>query len=260
MRRRAIALGLLALAGLAATRAAAADEKAACIRAHEHGQELRIGGRWIEARSLLLACAQPACPAPLVRDCTQWSGELARQIPTVVVAATAPDGTDTDDAVLSIDGARVAARLPSTPVALDPGEHLLRFEHPGWTAIEERLVLHDGERERPVRVRFAAPRAPAPPSPPPVAAYAATAVAAAVTAASITFLVLGKVREHDLATSPCGRAGTCSDASVDPIRTDYVVAGVAAGVAAVAAGVAIWQFLAHRPSTTAAAPALGFAF
>jgi hypothetical protein len=242
---------------------ARADEKAACIKAHEHGQEVRFANRWVEARTLFLACAQPSCPAPLVKDCTEWSGELALQIPTIVVAAKRPDGSDIDDAKLFVDGALLASRLPSTPIPLDPGDHVLRFEHPGWNATEKRLVLHDGEHERAIQVQFTSGLsvASATPASTHVGAYTATGVAAVVAAGSVAFLVVGKVREHDLATSPCGVAGTCSDAQVNPVRVDYVVSGVAAAAAAVAVGVAAWQFVARRPSPpTAGVSTLRFEF
>ncbi len=256
-----VALLEACLLALGVTGTARADDKAACIKAHEHGQEVRFANRWVEARTLFLACAQPSCPVPLVRDCTQWSGELALEIPTIVVAAKRPDGSDIDDAKLFVDGELLAPRLPSTPIPLDPGEHVLRFEHPGWSAAERRLVLHDGERERAIQVQFTAGPPAASETRAPVGAYTATGVAAVVAAVSVTFLVVGKVREHDLATSSCGEGGTCSDAQVAPIRVDYVVSGVAAGAAAVAVGVAIWQFLARRQSfSTAGASTLRFDF
>jgi hypothetical protein len=256
-----VALFRVCLLALGFTGIARADDKAACIKAHEHGQEVRFANKWVEARTLFLACAQPSCPAPLVRDCTQWSEELALETPTIVVAAKRPDRSDTDDAKLFVDGALLESHLPSTPITLDPGDHVLRFEHPGWSAIEQRLVLHDGEHERAVQVQFAAVLPPAGDTRAPAGAYAATGVAAVVAAVSVTFLVVGKVREHDLATSPCGEVGTCSDAQVNPIRADYVVSGIAGGAAAVAVCVAVWQFLARRPSpTTAGASTLRFDF
>jgi hypothetical protein len=222
--------------------------------AHEHGQEARLANKWTQARKLFLECAQPICPAPLVKDCTQWSGELAQQIPSIVVAAKRPDGRDAEDVALFVDAAPIGPRLPSTPILLDPGPHTLRFEHAGWSPVEERVVLRDGEQERGIRVQFTAPGRTTVPAErsPPVAAYVATGFAAVLAAVSIAFLVRGKTSEHDLATSPCGRAGTCTDAQVSPIRTDYIVSGVTAGAAGIALGLAIWQFAAHGSTSNAA--------
>ncbi|HEX3770840.1 MAG TPA: hypothetical protein VHV30_08255 [Polyangiaceae bacterium] len=245
----ALAAGLTGLAALALPGAARADEKTACIEAHEHGQEVRLASHWLEARRLFLACAQPACPPLVVQDCTRWEEELAQHTPSVVVSAKRSDGSDVEDVALFIDGARFASRLPAVPIPLDPGDHVLRFERAGARAVERTLTLRDGERDRAVQVRFEVPAAggsvaSADARPARVVPWIAAGVGAAAAVASIALLVTGKTSEHDLAASACGRAGTCADAQVAPIRADYVGAGVTAGVAAVAVGIALWQFLA----------------
>ena len=235
------------------------DEKAACIEAHEHGQEVRLANRWVEAHRLFLVCAQPSCPALVVQDCTRWADELSQHLPSVVVSAKRRDGTDMDDVALFIDGAPFGSRLPVVPISLlDPGEHVLRLERAGSGAVERRVTLHDGERDLrvemesrtarhvedglshavPLRSRRTPPRG----------------VGVAATIASIAFLAAGKVKEMDLASSPCGRSGTCTDGQVNPIRVDYVLSGTTAGVAAVAAVIAVWQFVAHGSASRAPAP------
>lgn len=253
MRRSRVAL-LVTACLASATGVARADEKATCIEAHEHGQELRLASHWGEARKLFLLCAQPTCPALLVQDCIRWAGELAQEIPSVVVSAKQA-GLDIDDVATFIDGSRFGSRLPAVPIPLDPGEHVLRFERTGFGPVEKRVILHDGEHDRRVEVSFEAPSSAtkAEPSGAPLGAYAVTGLAAVAVGASVTFLVLGKVREHDLATSPCGQSGTCSDSQVNPIRIDYTVSGIAAGVAAVAVGIAVWQLVVHRSRATTAA-------
>jgi hypothetical protein len=77
-------------------------------------------------------------------------------------------------------------------------------------------------------------------------------VGAVAAVSSGVFLGIGKIREHDLAASPCGQAGTCTQAQVDPIRLDYVVSGITAGVAAVAVAIAAWQFLSGGSRSTGA--------
>jgi hypothetical protein len=240
------------LAWLAAAGDARADDKAACVAAHEHGQEVRLANHWVEARRLFLACAQPSCPALVVRDCTEWEIDLGQRIPTILVSAKRADGTDVSDVSLTIDGNAVGPKLAVVPIPLDPGEHVLRFEHAGWRPVETRVTLHDGEHDRRVDVQLEPPAASAPvgtrgtgTTGAPVAAYVATGLGVAAAIASGVFLTVGKIDEHDLADSPCGRAGTCTDPQVAPIRTDYIVSGVTAGVAAVAVGIGIWQFLAH---------------
>jgi hypothetical protein len=252
---RAVAFVAASLASLQGARTARADETSTCMAAHEHGQEVRLANHWVEAQRLFLECAQASCPALVVRDCTQWELELRARIPTVVVSAKRADGSDVGEVSLTVDGAPVGPGLPTVAISLDPGEHVLRFEHPGWPAVQTRVTLRDGEHDRPVDVRLEPPANPAPLAAPsagaPVGAYVATGVGAAAAIASVVFLVVGKVDEHNLAASTCGQAGTCQESQVSPIRTDYVVSGITAGVAAVAVGLGIWLFLAHEPSPTA---------
>jgi hypothetical protein len=255
---RAVALVTATLAWLQGAQNARADETSTCMAAHEHGQEVRLANHWVEARRLFLTCAQASCPALVVQDCTQWELELRARIPTVVVSAKRADGSDVDQVLLTIDGGPVGPPLPTAPLPLDPGEHLLRFEHPGWPAAQTVVTLRDGEHDRPVDVRLEPPASPAPPLAEPsrgapVGAYVATGVGAAAAIASVVFLAVGKVDEHNLAVSQCGQAGTCLGSQVSPIATDYVVSGITAGVAAVAVGLGIWLFLAHKPSPGAAA-------
>jgi hypothetical protein len=256
MRGPRAAVVAASLSCLSVARVAQADEKASCMSAHEHGQEVRLADHWVEARRLFLVCAQPGCPALVVQDCTRWELELALRIPSVVVSAKRADGSDVDDVSLTIDGTTVGRRLPAVPIPLDPGEHVLRFEHPGWPAVETRVTLHGGEHDRRVDVTLEPPadstRVAAPSRGAPVGAYVATGIGAAAAIASVVFLVVGKVAEHNLAQSSCGQGGTCTDDQVAPIRTDYIVSGATAGVAVIALGFGLWQFLAHKPDPTAA--------
>jgi len=247
MRGSRAALVAASLACLTAPSVVQADEKASCMAAHERGQEVRLANHWVEARRLFLVCAQASCPALVVQDCTRWELELGPHIPSVVVSAKRADGSDVDDVSLAIDGTTVGRPLPVVPIPLDPGEHVLRFEHAGWPAVETRVTLHDGEHDRRVDVRLEPPAADSTrvserSRRAPTGAYVATSIGAAAAIASIVFLVVGKIAEHNLAASSCGHAGTCSDAQVSPIRTDYIVSGVTAGVAVIAVGLGIWQF------------------
>jgi hypothetical protein len=253
---------ILALAAaLLPARTATAEEKTSCLDAHEHGQELRLAGHWVDARRLFLSCAQPTCPSLIVQDCTRWVGELAGELPTVVVAVQGPDGADITDVALSVDGTPFGSRIPAVPIPLDPGDHVLRFERAGLTPVERHVVMRDGEHERHLLVTFDAPPVVGTPlAPPPPASrpsntwgYVALGATVALTAASVTLLVVGKVGEHNLATEPCGVEGICTDAQVDPIRGEYVASAVVAGVAAAAAAVTVWQLVTHHKDASSTA-------
>jgi hypothetical protein len=247
---------IVAFALAAGGRARAADAKAACIEAHARAQELRIGGRWRKAQEELRACAQSSCPAPVVEDCARWHGELKRQMPSVVLAANGPDGGDTLDVRLIVDGAPLAERLPTTAVELDPGEHVVRLEHSGWRPVEQRVVVREGEKERRLTLHFAAQRmesAASERSSRSALPIVLLGAGLAATGVGVTFGVLGRGRETELADSPCGQAGRCAPSDVDVVRRDYWIAGIAGGIGLAAVGIGIWLLVARPADASHAA-------
>jgi hypothetical protein len=237
------------LALMSETHARADVTKAACVDAHARAQEHRLAGRWRKAQEDLRTCAQAECPQPVTEDCTRWHSELTKQMPSVVFVAKGPNGDDTLDVHLVVDGTSIAERLPPTALELDPGEHTVTLEHSGWKPIEERIVVREGEKERKVTLRFELPsRESAVRARPSRAALPILVLGAGIVATGIgtTFGILGRSRELDLANSPCGHTGTCAPSDVDVVRRDYWILGIAGGIGLVAIGLGIWQ-LVTRP-------------
>jgi hypothetical protein len=251
--RRAAAIGLVAVALLGPRGAGAQSTKAACIAAHGDGQELRLHGRWRDAEARFRACST-GCPGPITEDCARWYDEVRAKMPTLLVAATGPDGADTVDVALLVDGVHTADRLPATAFEVDPGEHVVRLEHPGWTPVEQRIVVRESEKDKRVALSFAPASAPsagtseaAPAaSSAPVLGYVLLGVGAVAAAVAIPFFVVGKVDENDLRNDSCGPTATCLPDTVGQINRDYAVAGIAGGVGLVAIGLGVWQLLSHK--------------
>jgi hypothetical protein len=178
---------------------------------------------------------------------------VEKAMPSVVVAAVGPDGSDTVDVALSVDGARVADRLPATALDLDPGEHTLRVERTGWAATEQKVVVREGEKERRVVLRFmpqgggehAAPGRGAP-----TFGIVMLVVGGVAGALGITLAIVGKMKENSLDALPCAAMGNCNESDVNTLRLEYYSAAVAGGIGALALGVGLWQVLA-RPSAPA---------
>jgi hypothetical protein len=268
MRRGACALLATAIP-LLSPHVVRADDKAACIDAHGAGQEQRLKSHWLDAEKSFKLCARSTCPSVIVTDCVRWYDELRAAIPGVIVAAKAPDGSDTMDASLIIDGARVADHLSAMSIEVDPGEHTIALEHSGWPSVAQKVVLREGEKERRVILSFAAdgsePMPAAVPSgrPSPLLGILLVSTGVVAAAVSIPLGVVGKVQEDDLASQPCGRAGTCSRGDVDAIARDYWIAGIVGGLGAVALGLGIWQLVSRgqeRPAVALSASGIRFAF
>ncbi len=243
------ALLLLALAtttsSIAYGAGAGTSDKLACLTAHEQGQRARNDGHTGEARRQLVACARPACPALVEKDCSTLLAELEVEQPTLLLEARDETGNETLVLHVFVDGVRVDER-EGLAVPVDPGEHTLRIELPGHPPLEQRVVARPREKNRRVVFSLARPQPPPPASSsaPPTAAWVFSAVGVAALGSFAAFAISGKSLEHDDASS-C--APTCSDSTVSTVRAHYIAADVSLGVAAVSTAAALYFFL-HRPA------------
>src|SRR5262249_31248274 len=159
---------------------------------------------------------------------------------------------DLADVSVWIDGALSKKRLDGLPMALDPGEHVLRFEVAGGGSVEQRVVLRAGEQGRRIAVAMPPseqaqastpePARPTPAAKPPAPAQTpaprslplVTIVCGSVAVAGLgsfaTFAILGKTLEKKRASS-C--SPSCTDDELAPVRRDYLVADISLGVALV---------------------------
>jgi hypothetical protein len=259
---------LLAIAALASMPSAAfaGGVKRECVDAYEHAQLLRRDGKLRAAREQLLVCVQDRCPELARQDCVKWLREVEDTTPSIIVRARGGAG-DLADVRVTFDGAPLLERLDGRPVAVDPGEHTLRFEHPGEPLTERKVVIAAGEKNRVVEVTFssgspaavptvptappikdAAPStsgpAPGGPSVVPVATIILGSLGLVATGLSTYFEIKGLGdRQHLFQTCD----GHCQQADVDAAYRELRVGDVAGAVALASLGGALWVFLA-RPS------------
>jgi hypothetical protein len=89
-------------------------------------------------------------------------------MPEIVFQLKDASGNDASGATVSIDGAPVSGGADGKALEVDPGEHVFRFEAAGHAAVERRLVIHEGGKDRTERVVLpASVSASTQPSPPP---------------------------------------------------------------------------------------------
>jgi hypothetical protein len=237
---------------------ARADDKDACIGAHERGQSLRNEGHLRAARAELLVCARDGCPQLITADCRPWLNAVNEDLPSVVLAVRDENGVETSSVRVSIDGALLAASLDGRPLDVDPGDHLLRFERAGQTAIEQRVFVRVREKERVVQLTFAPTSRPEVPpaaqeAPPSGSRWSAGVIVSGLLGvaglgAFAIAGVTGKVAESDLASSGC--KPNCDAGKIDDVRAHYVVAYASLGAGVVGLGVATGLFLS-RPRSPA---------
>jgi hypothetical protein len=245
----------VALLALLPARVEAADEKRACASAYERAQQLRRSGSLRASREQLLICAQDRCPDVARVDCVRWLREVDDAIPTLVVRARDPSGSDLADVRVFVDDVLLAPRLDGQPLVVDPGEHTLRLEHGDGPPLEQHLVVVMGEKNRIVAVTLpgevpslprVAPVQPARPEPSPPSRFptaAAILAGVGVIAAGVsTYFEVAGIGDRRHLFNTC--AGHCSQSDVDFAYRELRAGDVAAGVALVSLAGAIWLYLA----------------
>ncbi|WP_437669310.1 hypothetical protein [Sorangium sp. So ce131] len=264
--RRALTLALTAALALAGTRAHA--DKQACAAAYERAQDLRREGRLLDAREALITCSQPSCPAAAVADCGPWLAEVEQSLPSVVIAARDARGRERLDVRVLVDGRLVAPALDGKAVPVDPGAHTFRYEPAGGPAVEEHVVIREGEKNRRLTVTLGAPPAGADARAPqperresPAASRSSDAPASSVpalvwvfggagVAGLAVFAAAGAMSlgaEADLRASCAPR---CAEGDVSAIRVQHAVADVGLGVGVLSLGAAAWLYFT-RPAAAA---------
>ncbi len=243
------ALGVLSIS--APVRAESAE---ACSSAYTKGQEDRLAGRLYGARQAFKSCAEPRCPAAVVRDCKRWATEVEADLPTARLHITSPSGERIANVHALADGVPLTATELEQPLILEAGPHLLRFEAAGYRPLELQTALRPTDRELSVAVVLHAldERPAQAPKRVPVLALALAGVGALALGSSLYF-GLRSHREYEDLRASCAPA--CNPARADALRSNAVVSDVAlvAGVGALAA--AAWVYVGSR-STPSAVTAL----
>ncbi len=124
-----------------------------CMTEHEQARLLRLKKHWLAARTAMAACAAESCPLALRTDCRTWADELARSLPSLLLVIERDDD-GVAPATLHIDGQRLELVNPSRPIEVLPGTHRLSVTLEGYPALEQEVVLAEGEKNHLLRFRF----------------------------------------------------------------------------------------------------------
>jgi len=149
--------GLLLLTAAQVTAQVADPATSECLAAYERSVSLRAAHALRDARTQLLACAAPTCPADVRNECALRVSEVNSQIPTLVFEAQDHARSDLSQVKVSMDGHPLAQKLDGSALSVDPGEHRFVFEVAGSAPVEKSLVLREGEKDRRERVVLGAP-------------------------------------------------------------------------------------------------------
>ena len=175
-------------------------------------------------------------------------------------------GNHLRDVRVSMDGIVLAKVLDGRPIAVNPGDHTIRYEIAGAPPIDERLLSRPARRTACCQSRSErrTPRTPHTDSPrdlpredrpideepitveSPSAPPLAWVFAGASVVALGSFAIFGTIGRSDLDDLRGRCAGHCAEQDVDRAWTKLVIADISLGVGVVAAGLATWLFLSPR--------------
>jgi len=264
---RGLALGwLLAAPGVAA----APPSKQECAQAYAETQSQSKANKLRTARAQALLCAQPSCPGIISKDCRTWLEELERNLPTVVLGARGATGQDVALVHVTMDGEAFAARLDGDALPVDPGEHSFHFELDGSPAVDIKVVIRVGERNRRIDASFTPPPAPAPapaPAPPeapgpanaplPVspAVFVLGGIAVVGLGVFATFGTLGENQKSYFDSTCVAQKQPCPPDAASSVRTKLIIGdvGLFTALAAVGVGTTVFFVGRARPSAPAGA-------
>jgi hypothetical protein len=265
MRTRSLATPAVVLLSLVsfAPRARAEQSVEACSDAYTLGQEERLAGHLYSAQKQFDLCADPSCPRAVVGDCERWSREVISDLPTVLIKTTTASGQPVPGLKVTVDGAVISPSHLVKPFVLDAGQHVLRFEAPGYEPLEIEPSLRARDHEvpisavlRPIAVvaspssRVASPdQASASSRALPVTALTFVGVGVVALGTSIFFGVSAKNKYDDLKAS-C--APSCDSAQASSVHTKAVVSDVALATSVLAFGAAAYFYFSSDPEKTAA--------
>jgi hypothetical protein len=256
IRLSAVAL-LVALGGVCVAPPALAGKKE-CAAAYVEAQKLKQDGSFTKAREQLIVCAKDECMAAVKKDCVAWLDEVNAALPSVVVEAKGPDGKETFDVKVSIDGEVVSEKLDVKAIELDPGTHKFVFEYEGEEPIEQEVILRQGQKNKTLQVSFAPEKSesstnePEPePEPiidtgaaknkPPTLAYVLGGVGVVALGGAGYFWLSGESKKKDLDSSGC--EPNCDQGKVDSIKQQRLIGDIALGVGLACIGTAAYLWM-----------------
>lgn len=215
------------------------DARTACVAAHLSAQRKRADGDLLGSRQQLVVCAADRCPSPVRKECASWFEEVTSSIPSLVVLVEGTDDDGPSVVHLTVDGEPVAD--PTQPIPINPGQHRVRVEAPGYHPREKRVLVSVTQKLKRVHIALEQDkrdgrgwlRTPDP----------AVLVLGGVGLAGFAGLVgFGtSARRAERALRKC--SPECSQNDVDSVKSKYAWANVSLGIGVVGVGTAAGLYL-----------------
>ena len=211
-------------------------EKQACVDAHTTGQGLARDGKLTAARAEFITCGRETCPGAIRNDCVQWLTDANASQPSVVVEARDERGKQTTQVQVYIDGRLVAEGLDGRAIEVDPGTRAFRYVSRKGSAIDERVVILEGQKNRKLMAAFPRDKDAPRPFRVPTLSYVLGGIGVGGLANFIAWAAIGQAKENELHDTCAPR---CTQDDADSMRSRYLFADVSLGLALAAFGGAV---------------------
>jgi hypothetical protein len=233
------------------------------MEANSKAQDLKDSGHLREARAQLLVCIQKNCNSVIRSDCEKWLKEVDEQTPSLTVRVVDSRGHDVIGVRVTIDDALI--EMNGTPVQVDPGQRVIKARAKSGDVAEQKTLVAQGEKGRVIEVKFdtalaqdgtkdvPAPTEPERPKPTtdesealPVIPITLAVIGGVALGAFIFFEARGQSGFSDLVAT-C--KPHCTDAQQDPVKSDFLAAGISLSVAVAGLAAATIVYFARKPSS-----------
>jgi hypothetical protein len=123
----------------------------AAAAASRNAQEREKAGQLREARQLWQACVEATC-GTISPNCVVRLNALDAELPTIIPLATDRSGTPMVNVEVKMDGQPFASELDGRGVPVEPGLHEFAFVYQGRTFARLKVLIAQGQRNRPIAV------------------------------------------------------------------------------------------------------------
>jgi hypothetical protein len=127
-------------------------ERRACETVFKTAGQLEQSGHLRQAKDLLLSCAKSSCGSVLRQRCSVRYAQLESDIPSVVPLVTTETGEPRVDVQVTVDGEPLTPHLDGRALPVDPGLHEFSFTADGAVISTQKVMIVQGQRNRPITV------------------------------------------------------------------------------------------------------------
>jgi hypothetical protein len=115
--------------------------------------QLEAASRLREAQDMLGSCMKASCGA-VRQQCAARYTQLESDIPSVIPLVTDESGAPRHDVQVTIDGTVLTSELDGRALPVDPGVHAFAFTTDGNVLATKKVMIVQGQRNRPISVEM----------------------------------------------------------------------------------------------------------